>query len=131
MNVIFHVAASVRFDDPLKYAILLNTRGTREVSQLALDAKNLAVLVHLSTAYSNCYMSCVDEKLYPAPADWRRAIEIAEKCDNDTLVPMTEKFMGTFPNTYTFTKALGEHVVTDMCQGKIPVKICRPSIGKP
>lgn len=43
VNVIFHVAASVRFDDPLKYAILLNTRGTREVAQLALDTKNLAV----------------------------------------------------------------------------------------
>lgn len=32
------------------------------------------------------------------------------------------------PNTYTFTKSVAEHIVVDMCKGKIPVKICRPSI---
>lgn len=43
VSVIYHVAASVRFDDHLKKALLLNTRGTRELAQLALESKNLAV----------------------------------------------------------------------------------------
>lgn len=41
VSVIYHAAASVRFDDPLKNAILLNTRGTRETIQLALEMKRL------------------------------------------------------------------------------------------
>jgi len=42
-SIIFHVAASVRFDDPLRSAVLLNTRGAREVVQLAKDLQNIAV----------------------------------------------------------------------------------------
>lgn len=89
------------------------------------------MLVHLSTAYSNCYINEVEEKLYPPPTDWRKAIEIAENSEYTELVPLTEQYLGRFPNTYTFTKVLGEHVINDLCRGKIPVKICRPSIGKP
>ncbi|PSN39594.1 hypothetical protein C0J52_06906 [Blattella germanica] len=41
VSLVFHCAASVRFDDPLKKAILLNTRGTREMFMLAKEMKNL------------------------------------------------------------------------------------------
>ena len=40
---VFHAAASVRFDDPLPSAILLNTRGTREVVELAKKMSRLRV----------------------------------------------------------------------------------------
>lgn len=53
VSIIFHSAASVRFDDQLQYAILLNTRGTREVVEFATKLKNLAVFCHISTTY--CY----------------------------------------------------------------------------
>ena len=43
----------MRFDDPLTKAILLNTRGTREVVYLANEVKNLDVLIHVSTTYCN------------------------------------------------------------------------------
>jgi thioester reductase-like protein len=43
VSVVFHAAASVRFDDPLKSAVLLNTRGTREVMMIARGMKNLKV----------------------------------------------------------------------------------------
>jgi len=51
VNIVYHAAASVRFDDTLKDAIFLNTRGTREVAKLALETKNLEVFVHVSTTY--------------------------------------------------------------------------------
>lgn len=53
VSVIFHAAASVRFDDPLKDAILMNTRGTREVLRFAEKLKNIKVIVHVSTTYCN------------------------------------------------------------------------------
>jgi len=43
VSVVFHVAASVRFDEPIKDATIMNVRGTREVVQLAKQMKNLKV----------------------------------------------------------------------------------------
>lgn len=43
VSIIFHVAASVRFDDPLRDAIFINTRSTRDVCILAASMKKLVV----------------------------------------------------------------------------------------
>lgn len=43
VSVVFHVAASVRFDDNLKDAIFMNTRSTRDMCILAAQMKNLKV----------------------------------------------------------------------------------------
>lgn len=43
VNYFFNIAASVRFDDWLQKAILINTRGTREACNLALEMKNVEV----------------------------------------------------------------------------------------
>lgn len=43
VSIIFHLAATVRFDEPLNDAVLLNTRGTRELVNLARKMKNLEV----------------------------------------------------------------------------------------
>jgi fatty acyl-CoA reductase len=43
VSIVFHVAATVRFDEPLKSAVLMNTRGTREVMLIARNMSNLKV----------------------------------------------------------------------------------------
>lgn len=53
VSVIFHSAASVRFDDDLHSAIILNTRGTHEVIKYAVTLSHLVSFVHVSTTY--CY----------------------------------------------------------------------------
>lgn len=53
VSIVFHVAATVRFDEPIQDAIIHNVRGTREVVQLAGQMKNLSV--------SNTF---INEKLY-------------------------------------------------------------------
>jgi thioester reductase-like protein len=63
VSVIFHSAASVRFDDILKSAIILNTRGTHEVIKLALTLNNLASFVHVSTTYCYPDQRFIDEKV--------------------------------------------------------------------
>lgn len=130
VDVIFHGAASVRFDDPLTDAILMNTRGAREVANLALAMKKKPVFVHISTTYCNTDKKVIEEVVYPPHADWRKCIQLAEEEDSYTLDILTQKFMSPLPNTYTFTKSLAEHVVKDLCEGKIPTIIYRPSIGK-
>jgi fatty acyl-CoA reductase len=46
VSIVFHVAATVRFDDPIHDAIIKNVRGTREVVQLAKQMKNILASKH-------------------------------------------------------------------------------------
>lgn len=43
ISVVFHVAASVRFDESITDATIMNVRGTREVVYLSKQMKNLKV----------------------------------------------------------------------------------------
>lgn len=43
VSIVFHAAATIRFDEPLKRAVLINTRGTKFVLELAQEMKNLEV----------------------------------------------------------------------------------------
>lgn len=45
VNFVFHMAATIRFDETLKKAVLLNTRGTKLVIELAKQMKNLMVSI--------------------------------------------------------------------------------------
>lgn len=45
VNIIFHAAATIRFDEILRKAVLLNTRGTKLVLDLAKEIKNLQVTI--------------------------------------------------------------------------------------
>lgn len=52
IDIVFHVAATVRFNEPLKDAANLNTFGTERVMELCTKMKHLKVnsLVHLNIA---------------------------------------------------------------------------------
>lgn len=127
VSVIFHSAACVRFDDALKNAILLNTRGTVEVMRMAEKLKGIRAVLHVSTTYCNPNIKVVEEMIYPPNGDWQAAIKIAEKFDEDTLNALTQKYTRAEPNTYTFTKGLAEQAVKDFSD-RLPVVIFRPSI---
>lgn len=88
--------------------------------------------MHISTAYSNATkdVTLIEEKLYPQRGNWREAITLAESGEQYLLDVLTQKYIYPMPNTYTYTKSLAEHLVNDLCLGKIPVAIFRPSIGK-
>ncbi|RVE41034.1 hypothetical protein evm_014315 [Chilo suppressalis] len=127
VHIIFHVAASVRFDDPLPYATKLNLGGTKEIVDFAKDVRNLSSLVHVSTSYSNTNREVIEEVMYPPHADWRDTMQVCESIDEHSLRVLTPKYLGEIPNTYTFTKQLAEHVVYEN-KGLLPAVIIRPSI---
>ncbi|XP_069357110.1 fatty acyl-CoA reductase 1-like isoform X1 [Maniola hyperantus] len=126
-HIIYHAAASVRFDDPMKASVKLNLRGTREIIELAKEAKHLECFVHVSTSYANTNRDPIDEIMYPPHADWRQTLEICEDVDDCTLNALTPKYLGEMPNTYVFNKQLAEHVVYEQ-KGILPIVIVRPSI---
>ncbi|KAM7348541.1 putative fatty acyl-CoA reductase CG8306 [Cochliomyia hominivorax] len=129
VTMVFHSAATVRFDAPLRDALKLNVGGTLQALLFAETLKHLKVFIHISTFFSNPYLKRVEEKLYESPMDWRFCLNLVEKTDisEEQLNALTRKLIMGFPNTYCFTKNLSESLVNDY-KDKLPVGIFRPSI---
>lgn len=65
VSVVFHAAASIRFDSPLAEHLDTNVLGTKYLLQLCKTMSKFRCLVFCSTAFSNCQLKDVDEQLYP------------------------------------------------------------------
>ncbi|KAE8737141.1 hypothetical protein FOCC_FOCC017398 [Frankliniella occidentalis] len=105
VSVVYHVAASVRFDDPFRKAVFTNLRSTREVVELARGMPQLKVLVHVSTAYTNINRDLIEERVYEPHLDWRQVIRMAEQTDPASLWAMDclgpkDPFPGWVDNLY-------------------------------
>lgn len=135
VNIVFHCAASVRFDESLQTAVILNTRGTQEIIEIAKQIRNLLAFVHVSTAFSNSNHKHIHEFVYnsellpTAIYDYKTVIEACEK-DDSTVVQFIERSIipSVFPNTYIYSKHLAENVAYD-ARHDIPICILRPSVG--
>ncbi|XP_046979585.1 putative fatty acyl-CoA reductase CG5065 isoform X1 [Schistocerca americana] len=127
VNVVFHSAATVRFNEKLKAAVTLNTLGTQRVIELCREMRQLQAFVHVSTAYSNADRREVREVVYRPPADPARVIQCCDALSDDALDVVSQYLQGRHPNTYTLTKAMAEWVVAEHA-GEIPAAIVRPSI---
>ncbi|XP_012263918.2 putative fatty acyl-CoA reductase CG5065 isoform X2 [Athalia rosae] len=130
ISIVYHAAATVRFDELLKRAVLLNTRGTKLMLELAKEMKQLVLFAHISTAYCHLEEKLLGEKPYPPPADPHKIIKCVEWMEDEVVEAMTDKILGNLPNTYAFTKALSEGLVEE-AMPHIPAIILRPSIVIP
>ncbi|XP_066144968.1 putative fatty acyl-CoA reductase CG5065 [Euwallacea fornicatus] len=130
VEIIFNCAATIRFDEHLTKAVLLNVRGTKFMLELAKECKKLLCFVHVSTAYCHLNERILYEKPYPPPADPHKVIKTVEWLNEDIIGAMTPQILGTIPNTYAFTKALGEALVVEQREN-LPICILRPSIVIP
>lgn len=108
VSVVFHCAATVRFDERMRLAIQMNVVGTQRLLRLCDKMKRLEAFVHASTAYCNCDRSNIAENVYPSPIPWRRLIEGVEWMSDDMYDRLTPYLIGARPNTYTFTKAVSD-----------------------
>lgn len=127
VTTVFHMAANVRFDQPLKSAVLLNTGGTLNVLDLACRFRKLKIFIHTSTSYCHCDQKKLEEKLYPAPHNPRHILDLVKWMDGDLLKMLTPKLLANSPNTYAYTKCLTEQLVSEY-GARIPIVIARPSI---
>ncbi|XP_063392487.1 putative fatty acyl-CoA reductase CG8306 [Cydia fagiglandana] len=127
VNVIIHSAATLDFEEGLKPTVRINVLGTRRVMELAGQAKNLKVMIHVSSAYVNSYLHEAREKLYDAPEDVEQVIALVDTLSDEALAVVEPKLLKTHPNTYTFTKHLAEHEVAKYAD-KFPCTIVRPSM---
>ncbi|XP_037301974.1 putative fatty acyl-CoA reductase CG5065 [Manduca sexta] len=126
VSVVFHAAATVRFNDKMNVPMKVNFGGTMKMLELSKKMKNLEMFVHVSTAYAHIshLKDGVREVLYPPPATLDEVEDFITKYNDDE--EMTNKYLNGRVNTYTFAKALAEHHVVKNKE-HVPVIIVRPA----
>lgn len=131
VQVIFHSAATIKFNEDLKHAILINVLGTKRTLELAKSLQHLASYVYFSTAFCNSnYRGLIKEKVYSSGYDPADMIERSQRNEFplSSHDPGTKAIIGRHPNTYTFTKQLAETMIHNEMKN-LPVGIVRPSVG--
>ena len=134
VTMIFHLAATIDFNEKLQVSTVLNVLGSLQILSLARRCHargNFECFIHVSTCYCNYQRKgdIVEETLYPLPFD---AEAMTKKILNgypEAIEMETPNLLAKFgfPNTYTMTKSISEHLLNKN-KGSIPMAIVRPSI---
>ncbi|KAF3423879.1 hypothetical protein E2986_13863 [Frieseomelitta varia] len=117
VNIVFHVAATVIFKQPLDDAVDTNTIGTSRIISF----------IYVSTAHSNANLSGFEEKVYTTSWEPSAVIDICDKQDKNSIVLLEESILKTHANTCTFAKNLAEQIVFSDSKS-FPTAIVRPSV---
>ncbi|XP_076646281.1 putative fatty acyl-CoA reductase CG5065 [Halictus rubicundus] len=129
-DVVFHCAATLRLEAKLKDAIVMNTKGTKRLLDIAKNMKRLKSFLHLSTAFCHPDLEELGERVYDAPDDPHKVIQLIEWMDESAIDLIAPKLLDQHPNTYTYSKRLAEKLVANEYQS-LPCCIARPSIVTP
>jgi len=129
VNVVFHCAATIKFDEDLTKSVSLNVVSVFTILKLCKKMKKLQAVIHVSTAYCNTQYEYISEEIYSTNGDPLGVIDLCKRMDPSLLnsPEMTSQIIGNKPNTYTFTKALGESALV-LEGGTLPIAVVRPSI---
>lgn len=129
IDIIFHCAAILRLEAELKESVTMNVLGTKRVAELAKKVKKLKLFLHLSTTFCSSDIEVFEEKVYPCHHDPNDIIRIIEWMDRESINKITRDLIKPHPDTYTYTKRLGEVLIARE-SNHMRVVIVRPSIGK-
>ncbi|XP_076906732.1 alcohol-forming fatty acyl-CoA reductase-like [Bidens hawaiensis] len=152
IDVVVNVAATTNFDERYDIALALNTFGAKNVLNFAAKCVNIKLLLHVSTAYVsgekpgvmletpyhlgealnqapeldiNTEKKIIEEKLKELSSDETSTDKSITLAMKDLGIQRANKF--GWPNTYVFTKALGEMILGHL-KGNMPLVILRPTI---
>uniref|UniRef100_A0ACD5UUW8 Uncharacterized protein n=1 Tax=Avena sativa TaxID=4498 RepID=A0ACD5UUW8_AVESA len=151
VDIIFNGAATTNFSERYDVAFDTNVLGTKHVCAFARKCTRLKMLLHVSTAYvAGEQMGIIEEKPFLMGETLRvgthldieseinlikdTRIELKANCSTEKDERKTMKELGLkrarkfgWPNTYVFTKAMGEMLLGQL-RGDFPVVILRPSM---
>jgi len=129
LNFVIHSAAIVDFNERLDRAVELNVLGSLRLLEIAKRCERMEGFVHVSTAYVNSNRrGWIEEKLYPLGYDPEEMLARVREMKESELDKISGSgLLAEWPNTYTFTKAMTEHLI-EKRRAHVPVIIVRPSI---
>jgi fatty acyl-CoA reductase len=153
LTLILHCAATTKFMEQLRIAIEMNVLGSKRVLDLAKRCSQLRAMVHVSTCYVNSIRmgyTQIREKIYPLGNNARKkwlhgaqgsghtvwdpyhVLEYITALSDAEMDRRTLELIAPYPNTYTFSKALGETLLQreldETPRLRAPLLIVRPSI---
>ncbi|XP_024030209.1 putative fatty acyl-CoA reductase 7 [Morus notabilis] len=153
IDVIVNSAATTNFDERYDVSLGINTTGVLHILNFAKKCKKLKIFLHLSTAYvcgeregliqekafhfgetlkkTNYKLDYkVEEKLVAKELQELRGREASEETITATLKDFGMKRAKLFgwPNTYVFTKAMGEMCLQQSDQDNLSIVIIRPTM---
>lgn len=122
---IIHCAGSVKFDSPILDAFNANITSGLNILQFAKDCYRSPRLTHISTAYVTPHsVGPLYETLSTLP---KSATELYEDVLSGKMGEEEVLSLANLPNTYTVSKAITEHLMTER-RAHVPLTIIRPSI---
>ncbi|XP_066393937.1 fatty acyl-CoA reductase 1-like [Miscanthus floridulus] len=149
LSVIVNGAATTNFYERYDVALDVNVMGVKHICQLAKQCPNLEVVLHVSTAYvvgekqgvilERAFKQGETLRETEAELDIHAELRLARDYQRQVAEQKNErkamKELGLararefgWPNTYVFTKALGEMMLARELGGGVPGVIVRPSI---
>ena len=69
LQIIIHIAATVKFNEKMKVALRLNIYGVQQVLAVGKKLDKCDAFIHTSTAYSHTYKQAIAEEFYDATTD--------------------------------------------------------------
>ncbi|CAA2984847.1 alcohol-forming fatty acyl- reductase-like [Olea europaea subsp. europaea] len=151
IDVVVNLAATTNFDERYDVAIGINTFGAKHVLDFAKNCAKLKVLVHVSTAFVSGEMEgLIKEDPYKLgetlngtsglDIDTEKNVveetlnQLRAENSSEESIKSAMKNLGIqrarkygWPNTYVFTKAMGEMLLGHL-KDNIPLVIIRPTI---
>lgn len=132
LAAVLHCAGDVRFDQPLQQAAVSLISASLQVAQLAA-AFRARRFIFVSTAFVHAVPSSnsfLQERLVEL-RDFDPMELYRDAVSHGKWAEKAMRELG-FPNTYTFTKAIAEHLILQACAAeKVEAHIVRPSIVGP
>lgn len=151
VDVVVNLAANTKFDERYDVLLGINTMGAMHSMNFSKKCANLMVHIHVSTAYvAGEKEGLIQETSYEMgqtlngtsglDIDYEKKLiddmmkQLKGEHCSDDFIKSTMKDLGIqrarkygWPNTYVFTKAMGEMLVGQLKEN-IPVVIVRPTI---
>ncbi|XP_026420856.1 alcohol-forming fatty acyl-CoA reductase-like isoform X2 [Papaver somniferum] len=152
INFVVHFAATTTLQERYDVALAVNTLGAKHVSNFAEKCENLEMFLHVSTAFvcirempgvkletpisqtfkeTSKFLDIIEEekKLVQQKLNELKAEQVSKKQETTAMIKLGIERANTYgwPNTYLFTKALGEITIGRHLKKNLPVVILRPT----
>ncbi|XP_035903531.1 fatty acyl-CoA reductase wat-like [Anopheles stephensi] len=129
VEIVFNVMASVKFNEDIETAIDTNVLSSRKLFLLAQQLPHIRSIVHVSTFYSNCHRSHIEEHIYEdLPfGGFENILGLFRHLTPEEKARLKPIILGPMPNSYTFSKRCAEVMVQQQF-AQLPIAIFRPPI---
>ena len=125
--MIINCAASVFKDEQLDLTVRVNVSGPLQLLKIAEECPRLDSFLQVSTCFVNCEKTgFIEEQMYNnIRINWRSKLDEILNLNKRDLQKNSAELMLPFPNAYSFSKRMCEHLLVEANTKNVPLTILR------